>query len=577
MLKEYYNQEIRSLREDAKEFARHYPSLAPMLAGQSSDPDVERLLEGVAYLTGMLHEKLDDELPEIIYSLAALVFPHYLRPIPAVTLMEFRPKPGLKESITIRQETQIASKNVQGTSCLFRTTVPLRLHPLCLTEAGFTFTTSQAGTIRLAFELQGIPLDTWNPEELRLCLHAGYPEAADLLLLLCRNTESILITPEEDGEACRLGSGDLQPAGINSHERLIPFSDRTFSGYRMLQEYFLLPQKFLFINICNLQKWQRKGKGNRFTIEIRLGKLPFSPPVITRDTFLLHVVPAINLFRMDAEPLTLDLRQKEYPIYPSREMASTSRIFSVDSVNGIRHGEASQREFVPFRFYNEQHTGVPVYEIKQRTARTGPEINLSIEVTWPEHVERYTRETLSIALTCSNGDIAELLGPGEICEPTSTSPELATFRNITIPTTPIHPHVGKNLLWHFLSHLSLNFLSIATTENIKSLLNLYLFPEERNRARLDSNKRKVAGISSLEAKPAERLVRGLMMRGTEITITLDQNHFSSTGDIFLFGSVLDYFLGVYSSINSYTRLTIEESVTGKTITWKPRLGDRFLI
>jgi len=50
----YYQQELENLRELARDFSRVHPAAAPMLGGQSADPDVERLLEAVALLTGLM-------------------------------------------------------------------------------------------------------------------------------------------------------------------------------------------------------------------------------------------------------------------------------------------------------------------------------------------------------------------------------------------------------------------------------------------------------------------------------------------------------------------------------------------
>ena len=92
MFNKYYQDELTYLRELGREFAAAYPAIAPMLA-ERGDPDVERLLEGVAFLTGKIRQKLDDELPEVIHSIAALLFPHYLRQIPATSVIEFTPLP----------------------------------------------------------------------------------------------------------------------------------------------------------------------------------------------------------------------------------------------------------------------------------------------------------------------------------------------------------------------------------------------------------------------------------------------------------------------------------------------------
>ena len=91
MLNRYYEQELGHLRELAAEFSKAYPALAPMLAGPSSDPDVERLLEGVAFLTGLVRSRVDDDFPEFMQALGNLIFPHHLRS-PSLPMIVFEPK-----------------------------------------------------------------------------------------------------------------------------------------------------------------------------------------------------------------------------------------------------------------------------------------------------------------------------------------------------------------------------------------------------------------------------------------------------------------------------------------------------
>ena len=109
MFNKYYQNELFKLRELAKEFAKAHPAVAPMLSSESVDPDVERLLEGTAFLTGHLHHKIDDDFPEIIHGLMDIVYPHYLRPIPSVSIISFTPKPSLLESITVPSGTLLCA------------------------------------------------------------------------------------------------------------------------------------------------------------------------------------------------------------------------------------------------------------------------------------------------------------------------------------------------------------------------------------------------------------------------------------------------------------------------------------
>ena len=118
---------------------------------------------------------------------------------------------------------------------------------------------------------------------------------------------------------------------------------------------------------------------------------------------------------------------------------------------------------------------------------------------------------------------------------------------------------------------------MANAENLRALLGLYNFEDQRDRTAFLANHKRVAGIENLESKGSDRLVSGILMRGRDILLDVRQDHFASQGDLFLFGSVLDHFLSSYASINTYTRLMIKELREGKVYQWPARLGDHPLI
>ena len=89
MYNTYYQEELAFLREMGREFAAENPKVAHMLETADADPDVERILQGVAFLTGRLRQKVDDEIPELFQSLMSLLWPHYLRPVPSTAIVQF--------------------------------------------------------------------------------------------------------------------------------------------------------------------------------------------------------------------------------------------------------------------------------------------------------------------------------------------------------------------------------------------------------------------------------------------------------------------------------------------------------
>lgn len=582
MFNRYFQEELTHLRDLGKEFSRTHPALAPMLAGATPDPDVERLLEGVAFLTALLRQKLDDEFPEFINELMQLIWPHYLRPIPSTTLIAFTPKPTLRQSTIISPGIQVASIPVEGTSCLFRTCYEVEVHPLVLVDASFTQPSGQPPLIKLLFELKGLKLSDWQPKSLRLFLGGDYPEASDLYLLLNRHLRRIHIKPLDKGKSCFLGPEDLKPVGFSDKEPLIPYPTHAFPGYRVIQEYFVSPQKFLFLDLTGWERWEERGGGSRFEVHFELHDLPFSPPRIKKDHFVLSVTPAVNLFPHDADPIQIDHRMTKYLIRPAGSNPEHHQVYSVQSVVGYIQGTAQERPYVPFEVFNPDPQSHPVYRITIRQSPLREMLDLFLSVAYPPGVGLPPSETLSIQILCTNGALPENLRLGDISLPTSSSPETAEFKNILPPTISLLPPLegkkeGENLRWRLLAHLFLNTLSLARTENLKALLEQYIFPGGRSLTHTLANRKRIEGIEGLEAKISDRLVSGILMRGQEIELKLRQEKFASQGDMYLFGSVLDHFLGNYASLNHFTRLTLQEVTKGESYQWPARIGDHPLI
>lgn len=573
----HYQRELTNLRELAVEFSKAHPALAPMLSGQTPDPDVERLLEGTAFLTGLLREKLEDEFPEIIHGLIELIFPHYLRPIPSTTMISFKPKPSLRESLKIPSGVEIGSIPVDGTNCLFRTCYDTEIHPLRIAAAEYLQRSGEPPQIRLGLELAGMDLSAWRPRTLRFYLAESYPDAADLYLLLNRRVRGITIRPAAGGRPVRLPATSLVPGGFSPQESLLPYPRQSFPGYRILQEYFVLPEKFLFLDLKGWEGWTDRGTGSAFEIFFQLGSSPAVLPRIRPESFMLFASPAVNLFHHDADPIVIDHRQPEYRVRPVDQLGGHYEVHSLDQVIGLVQGSVKHREYVPFEFFGQHEQGKPVYAVTRRRSPITQALDMYLALTYPPSTDLGAQETLSVSLTCTNGSLPERLQLGDISQPTSSSPELTEFRNILPPTAQIQPPVGSDALWHFLSHLALNYLSVANPGNLKELLGIYIFPEGRDRARIAANTKRMEGVLDLRVRPVDRLVSGHMMRGREIRLKIRQDHFASPGDLFLFGTVMDYFFAVYSSINAFTRLLVEESITGETYVWPPRLGERFLV
>jgi len=577
MFSKYYQQELQNLRELAVEFSRVHPSIAPLLSGPTSDPDVERLLEGVAFLTGLLHRKLDDDFPEIIHGLTNIIFPHCIRPLPSCSVVVFSPKTGMMETTKVPKGTSLGSVPVEDTSCTFRTCFDLDVHPLRLTSADRIRQTGKPDAIRLALETTGPELSQWQPKKIPFFLGGSYSESTDLYMILTNYLQRIVVKTPEEGSSFVLPKNALRPVGFDMENALLPYPSLSFSGYRILQEYFILPRKFLFFELHGWENWRRRGTGKGFEILFELMPSPVELPKINSSHFILFGTPVVNLFPHEADPFLFDHRLEKIRIRPAGLEKRHSRIYSIDSVVGHVQGSLARKDYIPLERFQHGDDGHPVYQVNYMRSPINDSPEAYLSFTYPAAGPGPEKETISVSMTCTNGELPERLGLGDICMPTSDSPELLSFRNVIPPTSPLDPPLGENVLWRFLSHLSLNYLTMANADNLKELLQLYAHPEGRDRASVAASLKRIDSIAEFRAMPADRLMRGMAIRGQNLEMTSRQDHFAGLGDFFLFGAMMDLFFGVYSSMNTFTQFHLKDSLTGETFTWPARMGDRALI
>src|SRR5687768_13110135 len=154
MFGKFYQAELAFLRETGKAYGLAHPQLAGLLAEKGGDPDVERLLEGFAFLTARIRERIDDAVPEVVHSLVDLLLPHYLRVLPSCSVVEFSPHARLLRGRSrIPTGAEVGSKPVEGTTCVFRTTRPVDLLPLTLVETVLDQSSPAAPVLRVQFQV----------------------------------------------------------------------------------------------------------------------------------------------------------------------------------------------------------------------------------------------------------------------------------------------------------------------------------------------------------------------------------------------------------------------------------------
>ena len=606
----YYERELAFLRQVGAEFAGKYPKIASRLlleANKSEDPQVERLIQGFAFLAARIHHKIDDEFPEITDALLGVLYPHYLAPIPSMSIVQFviDPEQGkLTSGHLIPRGTPLYSQPVAGSPCRFRTCYPVTLWPVEVTAARIEEPDRQrrsaeaVAAIRLELRcLGGMAFAQLEIERLRFFLSGESPLAYGLYELLLNNACQVqLRVPGEAGgrPPISLSPNCLQAVGFGPDEGMLSYTPRSFLGYRLLQEYFNFPEKFLFVDVCELDRAAHAGAGDRLDVVIYLNRVPRLEQPINASTFRLGCAPIINLFEQIAEPIRLSQAQTEYRVIPDVRRQNATEVYSVDTVASISPQSQEAVTFQPFYSFKhlaeqerQQAFWHAIRRPSQRKEDLGTEVYLSL-VNFNFQPTLPPLETLTVHTTCTNrdlpgrlpfgGDTRRLPSPGERgdFELEGAAP-LLSIRCLKKPTETARPPLRRGAQWRLISHLSLNYLSICDggRDALQEILKLYDFSDSA------VVRQHIAGITDVSSRrvvgrPGSMPWNGFC-RGMEVTIQFDEEKYVGSG-VFLFASVLEKFLGLYASLNSFTQLVATTQQREEPLRqWPPRAGEQILL
>ncbi|WP_117190282.1 type VI secretion system baseplate subunit TssF [Rhizobium terrae] len=585
-----YNDELMALRRRASRFADAFPKIAGrlrMTGDVADDPHVERLIQSFAYSAARVRQKLDDEFPELTDGLLETLYPHYLAPLPSMSIVRFEPAETLAAVQTVPRHTEILAEPVGGEACRFRTTQDVEMAPLEIAAAALSGQpinaplspySGAAGCLRLSIR----PLDPRKPfgelgvSRLRLHIPSPWQQAAAIYELMANHTLGIALAKHADDRApVFLTARNLRPVGFEPEQAMLPYPAPSFVGYRLLTEFFALPQKFLFLDIEGLDAW--RGETLDIFVYLRETDAKLERTISARD-FTLHATPVVNLFRQTCEPIAVDGTRTEYRLLPDARRQKTREIYSIDRV--LLTGARGQEEFCQPFFGRSQRAGASstywqAYRRFDEEDRTS-----DMEIAFVDRQRRFAGRIDAIAsidTLCLNRDLPEQLpfGGGHPVLQLASGHEAVAGAEALIPPTPsvrMNDQEGRN--WRLVSHLLLNHLSLFDNEGaaLKDILSLYAFRDSAETKQLvDALIRIKAGNSTA------RLGSGGMVPGTEITLEFDPAVIDRPS-AYLFGSVLDRFFGLYTSVNSFTRLTIFMKGQSKPIAaWAARAAERPLL
>ena len=587
---DYFLRELRYVREEGSEFARDFPSVAGALDidGQdSADPHVERLIEAFAFLTARVQRNIDQQLPRLAHALLATLYPHLCAPIPSIGIAQFTTRKELarRATDTIPRGTQVFAETDKGATARFRTVWDVPLSPLTIEAADqpkaaqlpLPGTASQdARYLRLRLRtVDGSPVADALRGPLRIGVIGPFVTASSLFEAVMSARDIMLVHPASPTDPAprledrasnaglrRLGTAGRSAVGFKPEEALLPHPDTAHDAHRLVQEYFVYPQKFLFFDLDGLAAHKDALGGSWADIVFRLDLGTNLAPGMEREVFHLGTTPVINLFQRVSEPVRIDQTQTEYHICPDQRLERSTEIHTVRQVT---LESASTREAVPVApFFSYDHTTSAVDERSvtwmtrrvpsRRSDMTGTDLFLSFHDSGFNPKQPGSKVAFVHTL-CTNRDLAETVPINQVLSSDVATP--GPILSITRPTAQIPaPEVGTDL-WRLISHLSVNQLSFFEAPGalaaLKEELLLYSGTHER-RVQTQIN-----GIVGVEVERIARHAgaeawRGFM-RGHCVTLTVDKGAFVG-GAAYLFGSVMSHFLGYYAGANSFTELAM---------------------
>jgi type VI secretion system protein ImpG len=584
----HYERELLYLRRAGAGFARTYPKVAGRLAlgpEKAGDPHVERLLESFAFLTARLQLDLERQYPKLTDALLGVLYPHLVSPVPSCGIARFSADADsgqLTDGYVQPRGTELSAVAPGDLRCRFTTTQPVELWPVEIERtAGLAVDHAALGDDTVAvlgidLVASGVTFDELPIKRLRVFINAEPTVAAAVYeALTCDHNEAVFLSG--DGTVRHVVRKPVaRAAAFDPADALLPGPGNTHPAYRLLQEYFAFPQKFLFVDI-DIPPGALAGE--RGTLLLGLRRVLPARMHIRPDTLLLGCTPVVNLFRKFCEPVRVDQQRSSYFVQPDALRDRITEVYSIETVSGIR---ADGRRIDYARLYSIDHASARLdgdaFWFATREPSLDPDrpgndfwlslLDRNLDVAEP------ASETLLVGALCTNRGLAEDIPANARLELEAAAP-VASVAMLYKPTMPRYRSLAGESAWKLVSQLSLNHLSLSMGDGalkaLHELLGLHAMDDPVARTQ-------IAALKGLTTRSVVHLMghdawRGFC-RGLEVTIEIDERGFVGASPL-IFGEVLARFLGLYTSYNTFTQLRFASQQRGGHVfkTWPRIAGD----
>jgi type VI secretion system protein ImpG len=595
-LLELYETELRYLRNAGHDFSTRYPKLAARLElgrNGSNDPQIERLLESFAFLTARLHQKADDDLAVVPGAILQSIYPSLASPVPGTAIASYvidPENPPPPTGITVEPGTMLYARGESGELCRFKSAyevglLPINTTPFRVANANHYNSFSGLGLVAAtAFTVvsSGAPLNLVEAPTLKFFLEGPRKHTTQILEMIMADAVEILLVDKATGTETPIGTNSISHVGFERKQALLPDTIETHPAQRLLREYFIIPEKFLFLELSNFDS---RPMSQSVDVVFGLKSRPASWLDMRSVRPMLHCTPVINIFSTMAEPVALTHQETEYRVVPELGADDTHEVYSVSRVDVTSPNEPNPRRVASF-FGQDKASKQGEAEIfwtsqrsLARSQRPGSDTFISFVEPNMKRI-RPAREIANVSILCTNRTLTEQLTAG-----TELFSDVAVPASISLvdkPTPPIEAPNDASTISQLVSQLTLNNRSLSDDGNqkrhievLQELLSLHC-PRHR-----PASMREVMGIVDVQTKTIVRRFGPNVWRGfcegLQISLTLDESNFSES-NAYLFASVLQNILSLHAAANSFVELIlISKQREGVWKRWNPMIGGQALI
>lgn len=621
---DYFMAELQSLRQRATLFSEDYPEVASELrlgSGRSDDPHVEMLLQSFAYMTARLRYNLDADMPEVPVNLLKHLYPHLETPIPSMGILQVDPYPDtvdFTEGYCLQRgrsfKRKVRAQDNSEYDCFLRTTCDTDLWPVTISNISLLPTNRfeeierRHKGVRSVLHLtlgtvSGVEFEELNMDKLRLFVNTSNPRCYKLFERLQGNLISTLCKHSDQQEQVDYRTTSLAWQGFKEQQAILPYTRRSHPAFRLLQEYFAFPDKFMLFDVCDIDT---SGCGAELDLYFLFDVDLSDENLIDSDSLLVNCVPVINLYNSITEPVRLDQREFEYLLIPDIKQYRACEIYQVNKVVGtdVRGRSAEIAAFLPdrdvYKIEHEENYWSARRDFTERKRFCGTETYLSFH-DQGFNISLPASDSVYAEVTCTNRDLVQHMRIGSQMMLVGEGPANHAVL-VTKPTRYQAPAIRGKQPWELVSHLTLNFSTLGKSRNydhaepdqrkgsernagdpienenvllIQNLLRMYCEPDNLSHQRLvDSIQNIETSLSA--AHTGSDAWRGFS-QGMTLSLTIDESLFDHTS-AFLFGEIMQRFFALYTAVNSFVSLQLFSIQRDEALkTWPPMTGEKTLL